>query len=370
MKRKTAIVVLFCFVSFTFISIVLEGHPENHAEQQVTPEAQQEGRRRIVFDTTLYGLLLYGPGTVNLLDVESARQIVGIELLFGSGAFWSALKLTENHRLGAGRSKLMRWGSYAGTLFGLGVPIFFEIEAENDKAYWAAAMLGAPLGGLTANRLSSHRWFEKGETDLLTNGGLIGGLYGLAIPYLINIENLENWNEAKIYTASAMVGVPAGVWTTSRLIRDKSISPGRAHLISLGGVVGAAYAAGLVHLAGVELDEEHLRPYVFAAMLGLPLGTYLGHQLTDKDEYTIGRARLITLGAFVGAFSGTGALLLADVSWENTKSYVLANILGSALGLWYTHRFTRDWGEKPVSASSDQPALDEGFSMELMRISF
>lgn len=58
-------------------------------------------------------------------------------------------------------------------------------------------MLGTSLGGLTANRLSSHRWYEKGETDLLTNGGLAGGLYGLAIPYLINIEDLENWNEAK-----------------------------------------------------------------------------------------------------------------------------------------------------------------------------
>ena len=70
--------------------------------------------------------MLYGPGTVSLLDVESSRQVVGLELLFGSGAFWSVLKLTENHRLGAGRSKLMRWGSYAGTLFGLGVPVFFE----------------------------------------------------------------------------------------------------------------------------------------------------------------------------------------------------------------------------------------------------
>ena len=223
--------------------------------------------------------MLYGPSTVSLLDVESSRQVVGLELLFGSGAFWSVLKLTENHRLGAGRSKLMRWGSYAGTLFGLGVPVFFE--TRNDKAYWAGAMLGTSLGGLTANRLSSHRWYEKGETDLLTNGGLAGGLYGLAIPYLINIEDLENWNEAKIYTASAMVGVPAGVWATSRLNRDKSISQGRAHLISLGGFVGAAYAAGIVHLAGVEL-AEHPRPYVSAAMLGLPLGAYLSGQLTDS----------------------------------------------------------------------------------------
>ena len=367
MKSKTTIATLFCFTSFACISLVPEAHPENRADRQVTLEEQQEGRRRMVFDATLYGLLLYGPGTVSLLEIKSARQIVGLELLMGGGTFWGALKATENYRLGAGRSQLIRWGSYAGTLFGLGVPVFFE--SENDKAYLASAMLGTSVGGLIAHTLSNHRWFEKGETDLITNGGLVGGLYGVAIPYLLDIENLEYWTQAKIYIASAMVGVPAGVWATSRLIWDRPIDQGRAHLITLGGVVGGIYAAGITHLAGVEIDE-HPRPYVFASMLGLPLGTYLGYQLTDKDEYTSGRARLIILGTVVGALCGTGALLLADVSEDSTKSYVLANILGSVVGIWYTHRFTRGWGEELASAGGDQPAADESFSLELIRISF
>ena len=274
----------------------------------------------MVFDATLYGLLLYGPGTARLLEMDSARQIVGLELLMGGGTFWGALKATENYRLGAGRTKLIQWGSYAGTLYGLGIPIFSE--SENDKAYLASAMLATPMSGLIAHSLSDHRWFEKGETDLITKGGLVGGLYGIAVPYLLDIENLDNWTQAKIYTASAMVGVPAGVWATSRLIRDKSISQGRAHLISLG-VVGSAYAAGITHLAGlgdITIDSgqietvEHPRAYVFASILGLPLGTYLGYQLTGKDEYTAGRARLIILGAVIGALSGSGVLLLADVS--------------------------------------------------------
>ena len=173
-------------------------------------------------------------------------------------------------------------------------------------------MLATPLSGLIAHSLSNHRWFEKGESDLLTNGGLVGGLYGIAIPYLLDIENLENWTQAKIYTASAMIGVPTGVWATSRLFRDESISQGRAHLISLGGVVGSLYAAGLTHLSGLgdvtiesgEIEKvERPRAYVLAAALGLPLGTYLGYKLTDKDEYTTGRARLIMIGAVVGALS-------------------------------------------------------------------
>ena len=76
------------------------------------------------------------------------------------------------------------------------------------------------------------------------------------------------------------------------------------------------------------------------------------------------------IGALVGALSGTGVLLLADIDGENTKSYVLANMVGSAAGIWYAHRFTRGWGEELASTEGVQPEVDEGFSMEFIRISF
>ena len=82
-------------------------------------------------------------------------------------------------------------------------------------------MLATPIGGLIAHRLTSHRWFKKGESYLMTNGGFVGGLYGFAIPYVANIENLEEWTQAKIYVTSIMAGVPIGAWTTTKLIYNK-----------------------------------------------------------------------------------------------------------------------------------------------------
>ena len=257
--------------------------------------------------------------------------------------------------------------------------MFFK--SENAKAYWAAAMIGTPAGGLIAYGLSSHRWFERGETDLMAAGGLAGGLYGVAIPYLLDIEDLDEWTQARVYVASAMAGAPAGLWATTRLMRDKPMSQGRAHLLSLGGVVGAGYASGVLSL----LDVENTRAHVFAAMLGAPSGTYLGYQWTGEEEYTPGRARWIVLGAYVGSLFGTGVALVADA--EDHKPYVLGNILGSAAGIWYAHRFTRDNqtpGSDKVSVSLPslgqwaavgltmlhEPALGEGIPMELVRITF
>ena len=369
-RHKTAIGALSCALSLTFFSLATEAYAGSPAEQQPGPEAQRSGRRGIVTHATLYGFSLYGPGTIRLLDIESERRVAGLQMLIGGGSFFWALEATKDYRLGAGRSLLILGGSWAGTLYGLGVPVFFE--SENDKAYWAAAMIGTPAGGLIAHRLSSHRWFERGETDLMVAGGLTGGLYGVAIPYLLDIEALDEWTQARIYVASAMVGAPAGLWTTKRLMREKSINQGRAHLVSLGGVVGASYASGVLSLA----DVENPRAHVFAAMLGLPVGTYLGHRWTAEEEYTPGRARWTILGAYIGTLFGTGVALVADA--EDHKPYVLANMLGSAAGIWYAHRFTRDnQTPRPDRVSVSLPSLDQwvamgltGIPVELVRITF
>ena len=362
---------LVCFMIFISMHFVHEGYPQAQTEQNVSLEEQKEGRTLLVTAATLYGLWLYGPGTARLLEIESGSQIAGLEMLIGGGSFVGALAATKDYRLGAGRSNLILSGSFAGTLFGLGVPVLFE--SENDKAYLTSAMLATPIGGLLAHRLTAHRWFEKGESYLMTNGGFVGGFYGLAIPYIANIESLENWTQAKIYVASVMAGVPIGTWATTKLIYNKPINEGRSHLISFGGLVGSAYANGITSLT----DVESPRAYVLASMVGLPMGTYLGYKLTAGDEYTPGRAALIQVGAYAGALFGNGIVLLAET--ESHKPYVVASILGSAAGMWFAHHATRGWGEKTPFTRNDLipesekfavslPSINEWFTLSLMAL--
>ena len=354
------IVVLFGFGTFIFLHFAPKGYSQTQTEQSVSLKEQQEGRALLVVASTLYGLSLYGPGTALLLEMESGSQIAGLELLIGGGSFAGALAATKNHRFGVGRSNLILSGSLAGTFYGFGVPVLFE--SENEKAYFASAMLATPIGGLIAHSLTDHRWFEKGESYLMTNGGFVGGLYGLAIPYLANIEDLEDSTQAKIYVVSAMAGVPIGTWTTTKLIYDKPISEGRSHLISFGGLVGSAYANGMISL----LDVESPRAYVLASMVGLPTVAYLGYQLTAAGEYTAGRAALIQIGASAGALFGCGIPLLAEA--ESHKPYVVAGILGSAAGMWFAHRATRGWGEKTPFTRNDLIPESEKFTVSLPSI--
>ena len=319
------------------------------ARRGTSTDAEREGRLRMVTDVFAYGLFLYGPGTILCLDIEG-RAAMGVQLLVAGGTFAGALDATQDYRLGYGRGKLVRWGTYGGTFYGLGIPALFE--ADSERVYAASAMAVTPIGGYLAHRLSAHRPFGKGEADLIATGGVVGGLYGLAVPFLVGIDHLDDDDQVRVYLAASMAGVPAGAWTTTSLIRGRSINRGRAHLLTLGGVVGATYAASLVDMAGID-GGEHPRPYVWAAALGLPIGARIAYRWTGAEEYTLGRARLISVGTYAGALVGSGILLTVGV--EEGRAMAAARVLGSAAGLWFTHGATQGWGEYVTRAGPRQP---------------
>ena len=368
MFYKVATVICLMAFIFTFVS---EGYPQTEQSENIPLEKQKAGRGLMVASTFLYGIGLYGPGTAAILNMDSESQIAGLELLLGGGSFVGGLMATRDYRLGAGRTNLIVGGMVTGTLYGAGIPLLFE--AESSKVYFWSMMLSTPIGGYLAYKLSSHRWYEKAESNMINYGGLVGGLYGLAIPYLMNIEDLEDSTQAKIYVASAMAGTPIGTWTTTKLIYNKPINEGRSHLINFGGFVGSCYALGITRLFDVELP----RPYLAAAMFGFPVGTYLGYKFTAKEKYTQGRALLIGLGAYAGAVLANGGPLLMEA--DSDKPFVVTSILGSAVGMWFAHYSTRDWGKNaPLARNSltlksgrhtvSLPSINEWFTLGLMTL--
>jgi hypothetical protein len=78
-------------------------------------------------------------------------------------------------------------------------------------------------------------------------------------------------------------------------------------------------------------------------MVGLPVGAYMGYRLTESEDYTLGRGRMITVGAYAGSLVGQG--LIYSVGADSQKVLNVAGMLGSALGVWFTHGATKGWGE-------------------------
>ena len=314
-------------------------NPSKQINIDRTTAEKREGRLVLNLNSLGYGFLLYGSGLSRMFELDSNVQ-AGVTLLAGGGAYVGSLLATREFNLGYGRSKLLRWGTYAGTLYGFLSLSFFD--SDNTQFALVPSMLLTPAGAYITYKLTDHRWFNKGETDLLAAGGLAGVFYGWAIPYLITNQDLPEDYLNKLYSFSVMASIPASVYLTSHLIPDRDISQGRAQLISTGGLVGILYGLGIAVIAlGDEIDgiDNAGKIYTLSAAVGLPVGYYFSERFTRQESYSRLRSVLITFGGIAGTLIGAAPLVMGEV--DNPRVVAATLIATSATGLWLGHQTTR-----------------------------
>ena len=315
------------------------------------------GRASFVGNALLYGSTLYGPGLISLLELDSNKQKVGLEMLIASTSFLGAMHSTKKYQLDYTHTRLMMWGAYAGTAYGLGSLVFFN-SADTKK--WAIpSMLLTPIGLVFARQLTKGRFYSEGETDLLISSGLMGILYGAGSVYLIPpVEKLSEATKGRLYVSSVMMAVPLTVWQTNQLINQfnlHQINRGVAALYTMNGIIGALYGTGLCHIL---MNQKYPRFHSLSAMLGLPVGICSAYQLHKNNSYTIGRTTLLGLGAIAGAVFSNGLTFLFE--FEDSRIFATFGIIGSTIGFYLVHNATQPdsnkvvSGEKQVSNESGQ----------------
>ena len=315
------------------------------------------GRASFVGNALLYGSTLYGPGLISLLELDSNKQKVGLEMLIASTSFLGAMHSTKKYQLNYTHTRLMMWGAYVGTAYGLGSLVFFN-SADTKK--WAIpSMLLTPIGLVFARQLTKGRFYSEGETDLLISSGLMGILYGAGSVYLIPpVEKLSEATKGRLYVSSVMMAVPLTVLQTNQLINQfnlHQINRGAAALYTMNGIIGALYGTGLCHIL---MNQKYPRFHSLSAMLGLPVGICSAYQLHKNNSYTIGRTTLLGLGAIAGAVFSNGLTFLFE--FEDSRIFAAFGIIGSTIGFYLVHNATQPdsnkvvSGEKQVSNESGQ----------------
>ena len=310
------------------------------------------GRASFVGNALLYGSALYGPGVISLLKIERSKQKVGLEMLIASSSFLGAMQATKNYQLDYTHTRLMMWGAYLGTAYGLGSLVFFD---SADTRKWAIpSMLLTPISAILTRQLTDNRPYSNGETDLLIASGLVGAIYGTGAVYLVpSVENLSESTKGKIYVSSAMLAAPLAVWQTTQLINQfelHQIDRGGSVLFTMGGIIGGLYGAGVSHLL---LNRNFPRLHLLSAMASLPIGVYGAYQLEKKNNYTVGRTTLLGLGTVAGAIFSEG--LAFFFQFEDSRVYAACGIVGSAIGFYLVHNSTHSDDNK-ISTGARQVA--------------
>lgn len=297
-------------------------------------DEMSKGRINLVLTSTAYAAGLYGWGIPYILDADSTRAYVGSEMVSVFSAFSLTLLATKNYKHGPAASRMIQGGALIGTAYGLGIPAI--IGSEKEKYYVGMPMLITPLGALAGFNIARRGNIHETTAELMSFGGIVGGLYGLAVPYLINVEDLSETNRVRAYAGSLMIGIPIGILSFNEISQSLQNGKSRARLIELGTCIGAYYGYGFVLLA----DPNNKRPYIASMMLGLPVGTGLSYMITNDGNYEHGRSILIILGTVFGELFGRGIAYLAGA--DNWRTLTIGGMFGVPAGIIVSSMLTRN----------------------------
>ena len=249
---------------------------------------------------TMYGLWL-GVAVPILADAHGSEPY-GVGLLLGGPAGYLAGRAFSRLRsLSVGQARTISWAGTWGTWQGLGWAHALDLGADRDCDYYDpdgnAVVATAPAGGLTGiltGALLSRREVTEGTAASTYLGSLWGTWIGLAGATALDLDDTAMWASTLLV---GNAGLLAGALAGSKL----DLSSRRAHMISLGGLIGGFGGIGIVLIAEPSSSSEDFAIPLATSLVGLGLGALLTR---GGDEGPEGESSGLRPGALLNWVGG------------------------------------------------------------------
>ena len=226
----------------------------------------------------------------------------------------------------SGRVGLMVYGGIYGTWLGVAVPV--GLGSEDASVIGLSIIAGGPLGVLAADRFARGRDLSKGRTGTMTLAGNFATWQGIGWSTVADADARD----------AVLVGATTGLGSllAAGLLTERvSVSEGQSIVMHGSASWGAWYG-----LVGAELGDPSgdgvVTTMLLASSAGLAAGTLwgLGHDMSPT------RASLINLGGILGTALGFGLDLVFRI--DNAPAVFTVAGLGTAAGFTGATLMTRD----------------------------
>lgn len=160
---------------------------------------------------------------------------------------------------------------------------------------------------------------------VLQNIALGTGLYGWAIPYVLNAE------DGRWYIGSEMISAGAAFYLTYQYTKGVEVTHARTQMMRYGELLGLRYGAGLNKILDLSKDEvesydewgepkyKEKRLWAWVLMGAVPAGHYAGELLYEKYQPSNGQAWVWTTWTGAIGFSARLAHPLLDKQPEEPE---------------------------------------------------
>ena len=241
-----------------------------------------------------------------------------------------------------GDTEFRVWSTMYGLWLGVAVPTL--ADAEGSESYGAGLLLGGPTGYL-AGRVFS-RSLSVGRARTISWAGTWGTWQGLGWAHTLNLggePGCEFCAGEKEVVATALAGGLAGIVTAGLLSRD--VTEGTAAATYLGSLWGTWF--GVAGATVLDLDDEAmLASTLLVGNAGLIAGALAG----SRFDLSSRRAHMISLGGLIGGFGGVGIALITKP--DGTEAAFAIPLATSLAGLGFGALLTRDGADAAGGESS------------------
>ncbi len=181
-----------------------------------------------------------------------------------------------------------------------------DVSYDDDSSTRAifATMIAGSAVGIGSGMLAARREIRPGTATSATLGSLWGSWFGLAASVLTDLDEEATWTTMMIGGNAGLVG---GALAGSRLPLSRS----RARLISVGGLIGGVGGLGIVLLADLDDEDAVMSVALAGSVAGLALGGILtrGHDAErDMSQNAQNGAAGPATGALVNRADGRWSL--------------------------------------------------------------
>ena len=240
----------------------------------------QEGRGRLVFWSSLYGIWL-GIATDVLFDVNGSRSVILPPLLGMGAGLGLSLALTANVPLSAGQAWTiitgLDYGSINGALWAGG----FDASGKGAVGTAVASSIASTAAGLA---IADAGRPTAGDIELVRSGLLWGATSGALAATTFGPPSGPS--QASVFLGAA-IAMDAGFIGGLMLARSFELSRNRVLIIDAGALGGATTGLGVAWLAlnGTGNNGRALAGSTLAGLLaGIAIATYATRNLDAAHE--------------------------------------------------------------------------------------
>ncbi len=315
---------------------------ERSAKIEIKKELDQEGRYKLLTATTIYSLILHGPMTSMILDIDETKNFVALQCAMGSAGFFLPLWLTHDRQVTEASASSYIYGGLGGLFHGVNFRLILFGESDISDRISSSLVLGMSLAeGIGSFYITERYNYSPGKVDNIASGYFWGTVWAFEIMYIAS--EMEN---ARASGAVLFAGSLAGTGLGYYMSNIENYSRGDVVVQNSVTLLGAYVPLAIVDMT--KTDNEKI--FIASSLSGSILGAVLGYYLIKDKDFSTGQGGLISLGEFAGGLLGIGTAYY--FSEGNRALYLTCSSVGSMAGFAILYYIFHDEAIFPNSSSS------------------